>query len=207
MSVIAKIAVITACSLATGEHRDDYISKYLFDQVYVPVNETCSMRPCEALQGAVKSIYFILIPVGIAVIAWGVGCLPTMVLRSKTKVQGIKQCLWVLVSLYLHMFISCMWYKSGDRVQAYVWILHSSCQVLASWGQRYLLYQGLQRVSVCLGVLLISGFAWYFGPPLGLAGWHSGVQAQCGLSSHLVAVLGVEFVGWGVGVVGNLLVY
>ena len=207
-SVMSKISVIMACSLASRDHKTDAISKLIYHEIQV-FNDTdgaCG-RPCGDIERSIKSNLIVLIPVGLSVTFWLLASMPTILLRSKSRVQGIKSCVWGIFLLWVHMIIGYLWFKGGHRAQGYVWALHSTCQVLSLWGgsgSKGLTYPGLHKVITCLGVTSITSFAWYIGPPVGLAAWYNGSHAQCGWSVHLVAVIGVELVGWVLDVLGWL---
>ena len=115
---------------------------------------------------------------------------------------GMQCCLWALVQLWLHLLVVYgAFYARGQKVQAYVWALHASTNVLSCWRPkgRVLNYPGLQRLATVLGVGAVSGFAWQAGVPSGIAPWYQGrygCQGQCGYRVHLVASLGVDLVRW-----------
>ena len=164
---------------------------------------TCSVHPdpCAELQNLV-SHGMVLIPIGIALFFFIVGALPTMFLRSRYRVWGVRNCLWVLIELWIHLLISYIWFTlKEDRAQAYVWALHSSSHILASWQPRkgVMPYPGIQTLSSLAGVVCVALFAWQFGPPVGLAAWHRRSDAQCGWAVHLTAVIGVGLVEWVLG--------
>ena len=164
---------------------------------------TCSLHPdpCAELQKSV-SHSVVLFPLGIALIFFIVGALPTLLSRSRYRVLGVRSCLWVLIELWVHLTISFLWFMlKGDRAQAYVWALHSSTHVLASWQprKRVIPYPGLQSFASLAGCACVALFAWQFGPPVGLAAWNRRSDAQCGWAVHLTSVIGVELVEWGLG--------
>jgi hypothetical protein len=158
---------------------------------------SCS-DPCSNLQTLV-SHSMVLIPLGIALLFFVVGALPALLLRSRYRVYGVRSCLWVLIELWIHLLISYFWFTfKGDRAQAYVWVLHASAYILATWQPRkgVMQYPGLQRAASLVGISCVGLFAWQFGPPVGLAAWYRRSDAQCGWAVHLTAVIGVELVGW-----------
>jgi hypothetical protein len=164
---------------------------------------TCSFHPdpCAELQNSVNHS-MVLFPLGIALIFLLVGAFPTLLSRSRYRVLGVRSCLWVLVELWVHLMISFIWFMiKEDRAQAYVWALHSSSHVLASWQprKRVIPYPGLQSFASLVGGVCVSLFAWQFGPPVGLAAWNRRSDAQCGWAVHLTSVIGVELVEWVMG--------
>jgi hypothetical protein len=161
---------------------------------------TCSVHPdpCAELQNSV-SHGMVLIPIGISLFFFIIGALPTMFMRSRYRVWGVRNCLWVLIELWINLLISYIWFTlKEDKAQAYVWALHSSSHILASWNPRkgVIPYPGLQKIASLAGVGCVALFAWQFGPPVGLAAWHRKSDAQCGWAVHLTAVIGVELVEW-----------
>ena len=164
---------------------------------------TCSLHtdPCIELQNLVSHA-MVLMPLAIALISFIIGSLPTILLRSRYRVLGVRSCMWVLIELWIHLLISFAWFTlKGDRAQAYVWALHSSTYVLSSWHPRkhVMVHPGLQKMASLAGAAGVALFAWHFGPPVGLAAWNRRTDAQCGWAVHLTAVIGVELLEWGLG--------
>ena len=181
----------------------DTASNYSETNQLNPNASTCSVHPdpCAELQDSVSHL-MALIPLAIALMFFIVGALPTLLLRSRHRVLGVRSCLWVLIELWIHLLISYTWFMlKEDRAQAYVWALHAAAHVLASWRPRtrVIPYPGLQTLASLAGVGCVALFAWQFGPPVGLAAWNRRSDAQCGWAVHLTAVIGVELVAWGLG--------
>jgi hypothetical protein len=144
----------------------------------------------------------VLVPLGIALLFLIIGALPTLLLKCRHRVHGVRSCLWVLIELWIHLLLSFIWFTlRGDRAQAYVWAIHSAAHILASWQPKrgVMPYPGLQKAASLAGIAGLGLFAWQFGPAVGLAAWYRRSDAQCGWAVHLTAVIGVEFVGWVLG--------
>lgn len=159
---------------------------------------TCSLHPdpCAELQKSVSHTV-VLFPLGIALIFFIVGSLPTLLSRSRYRVLGVRSCLWVLIELWVHLTISFLWFMlKEDRAQAYVWALHSSTHVLASWQprKRVISFPTLQCLASMVGCTCVALFAWQLGPPVGLAAWNRRSDAQCGWAVHLTSIIGVELI-------------
>lgn len=164
---------------------------------------TCALHtdPCTELQTLVSHA-MVLVPLGLALIFVLAGALPTLLLKSRYRVYGVKSCMWVLIELWVHLLISFAWFMlNGDRAQAYVWALHSSTYVLTTWQPRksVINHPGLQKMASLTGAACVALFAWHLGPPVGLAAWSRRSDAQCGWKVHLTAVVGVELVEWALG--------
>jgi hypothetical protein len=158
---------------------------------------SCS-DPCAELQSLVNHA-MLLIPFGITLLFFIVGALPVLFLRSRHRVYGVRSCLWVLIELWVHLLISYSWFTfKGDRAQAYVWVLHASAYILATWQPKkgIMQYPGLQKAVSLAGIGGLGLFAWQLGPPVGLAAWYRRSDAQCGWAVHLTAIIGVELIGW-----------
>ena len=157
---------------------------------------TCT-DPCAELNKAIQSEILAMVPSAIAITFSLVAVLPTLVLKGKHKILGIKGYLWVLLQLWVHLLLTHFLY-SKDKAQAYVWALHSTSHVLSSWKPRkgVLRCPGLHYICTNLGAMCVALFAWQLGPSVGLAAWFSRGDALCGWSVHLVAVLGVELAQW-----------
>lgn len=170
---------------------------------------TCTLYtdPCTELQSLV-GYEMVLFPFGLALVFILVGALPTLLLKSRYRVFGVKSCIWVLIELWIHLLISFAWFISyGDKAQAYVWALHSSTYILTSWQPKksVINHPGLQKMASVTGAVCVALFAWHIGPPVGLAAWNRRSDAQCGWKVHLTAVAGVEVVEWGLGALGWIL--
>ena len=159
------------------------------------LSNVCSL-PCSVL-GAGLRLQHLLAPCGLALGAWFASALPTLVLRSRYKVCGIRCCLWPMLMLWLSLVVSYAVYRH-ERVFGYAWMLHSSAHVLTTWSppKRVLLYQWGQQVLCFVGALGIGACAWAYGGPASLIRWRSGVQSPCGWSAHLVAVLWIDLLEW-----------
>jgi hypothetical protein len=144
----------------------------------------------------------VLAPFAIALISFIVGSLPTVFLRSRYRVFGVRSCIWVLIELWIHLSIAFSWFiLDENRAQAYAWALHSSTYILSSWQPRknVIVHCGLQRIVSSVGAACVVLFAWHFGPPIGIAAWDRHSDAQCGWIVHLTAVMGVDLLGWVLG--------
>ena len=178
-TVLPKLALILSTSLAQTEN--------------ITLTD-CKLDPCSGLDAMVDEGH-VLAPIVVAGVAWAVGSLPVFVLGSRHRVACIRSCLWVLLLLWMTLLTgSALFYTS--RIQAYVWVIHAVCGVLYSWNAKLFRYPGLQRLTVSLGVWCVSWYAWQYVPPLGITGWFSGGQAQCGGSIHLKACLGIDLALW-----------
>jgi hypothetical protein len=132
-------------------------------------------------------------PFGIALSAWALAAAPTLVLTRANQIQGVRACLWPLVQLGLHLFISQILFRH-NRVWAFAWAMHAPTAVLARWGppKRSLAFQAAQRWVALLGVAAVCLYAWNIGGPAGLLRWRTGAHSPCGWSAQLVAVTGVD---------------
>jgi len=181
MAALYRVGVIVSASLARAPAN---------------VSMQCSSDPCKGLEPLVEAQQVVW-PVGIALAAWGVGALPVFVTGSRHRVLGIRGCLWTLGLLWGALVAGFALFSSGRRVQAYAWALHASMGVLAAWREDHLRHAGLQRVARWLGMSGVCWYAWQYGPQLGVAGWLSSSQAQCGWAVHLLACLACDVVlGW-----------
>lgn len=202
MEIIAKLTVITATSLSARNPPSTNSSS---------LAGRCTEDWCGVLEDLV-GVREVLTPLGLAAAAWFVASCPVVALRSRSRVAGMRCCLWALVQLWLHLLVVYgAFYARGQKVQAYVWALHASTNVLSCWRPkgRVLNYPGLQRLATVLGVGAVSGFAWQAGVPSGIAPWYQGrygCQGQCGYRVHLVASLGVDLVRWALGPLGGVVI-
>jgi hypothetical protein len=198
--VLSKLSVILSSTLA--HHNNSGSLQQLWEEGGPsPDNSTSSScnDPCADLNAAIQSEILTIIPSGIALACSLLAILPTLVLKSKHKVLGIKSYLWVLLQLWVFLLITHFLYtQRKDKAQAYVWALHSSTHVLASWAPKKGAVKNatLHYIVTTLGAACVGLFAWQFGPSVGLAAWYSKRDALCGWSVHLVAVLGVELTQW-----------
>lgn len=188
MAALYRVGVIVSASLARPPAQN--------------VSMECRADPCKGLEPLVEA-GMVVWPVGIALVAWGVGALPVLFTRSRHRVLGIRACLWTLGLLWGVLLAGFALLSHGRRVQAYAWALHASVGVLAAWRADHLRHAGLQRVAAWLGMSGVCWYAWQFGPQLGVAGWMSSGQAQCGWAAHLVACLACDVALWAAGLVGG----
>ena len=204
--VLSKLSIILSSTLAHNNNNN--ISGRLWgwdvsESSPLPsspdLNSTSCNDPCADLNEAIQSKNLTMIPTAIALVCSLLAILPTLVLNSKHKVLGVKSYLWVLLQLWVFLLITHYLYtQRKDKAQAYVWALHSSSHVLASWNPKkgVIKHAGLHYFISTLGAACVGLFAWQFGPSVGLAAWYRNRDALCGWSVHLVAVLGVELAQW-----------
>ena len=90
---------------------------------------------------------------------------------------------------------------------AYSWSLHSSgISMLSFFPKRAIVGNRVIYVlTPLICVACICLYAWRRGPPVGIAPWISGDQAQCGWMVHLVAVLGSDLLAYLLSPLGALL--
>ena len=211
-----KLAVILACTLAGergSEEMNEFAKAFGLESLgelnltqWVAANASSSdshhaddSRVCPSSCGAVESnvmLWHTVAPTPIAACAWFIASLPTLVLRSRQRTMGIRACLWQLLLLWLNLVIAYFLF-ARQRVWGYVWAVHAAVHTLVAWApsQRVIVMHASYRGLVLLGVAVLCVFAWQAGPPVGLISWRGGWTSQCGLSAHLLAVLGVDFVG------------
>lgn len=219
--VWTKLAVILACTMA-GERGEDGLREFAQGLGLGELNVTgwgvnastprhaddthVCPSSCAGLESSVL-LWHAVAPTPIAAVAWFVASLPTLLLRSRWKAFGIRACLWQLLLLWLHLIVSYSLF-TRQRVWGYVWALHAAVHTLTAWAppRRVLVMHASHRALVALGVIALCVFAWQAGPPVGLITWRGGWTSQCGLSAHLLAVLGVDLVGWVLAPVGSVLV-
>ena len=180
-SVCAKVLILIACTLAGMR---EYKNEVKMDR-----NETCG-RPCHGLNETVR-IWHVLTPTCIAFGVWLVIAMPTLLMRSRYKAVGIKSLVWVVGLLWVNLVASYAWYKE-NKVQGYVWAVHSGSQVLAEWKdlKKSNLLGSIHPWLTGAGIIGIAGFAWQNGPSVGLVPW--GGLAHCGWVVHMTAVIGLE---------------
>ena len=203
-----KIALVVACILAGGRNinnksdKEENVSGSNSGINYNKNNKssndfegTCG-QPCSTLQREVGFIHVIM-PLCIACVILTLIYLPTLFIRCRTQIAGIKSFVYVLVLIWLHLVISYLWFTS-DRVQGYVWSIHAAGQILAVWnpGKGLLIMQRILLPLARLGAIGVALFAWQSGPPVGLVPWQAGGLDHCGWATQLQATLGVDVVGW-----------
>lgn len=161
----------------------------------IDMTEVCT-APCSILSARVSAQH-LMTPFIVACTVWLLVALPTLALKGRKKVLGVRSCLWVLSLLWIQILIGYTLF-GRERVWGYAWAVHSSTQALATWtpSRRSLAFQCAHPWLMILGVLYTASLAWQTGPPVGLISWSSGKQSQCGWAAHLIAVLGVDFVQW-----------
>ena len=190
--ILSKLSVILSSTLA--HHNNSGRLQQLWGEPS-PDNSTSCNDPCADLNAAIQSEVLTLMPTGIALVCSLLAILPTLILKSKHKVLGVKSYLWVLLQLWVFLLVTHYLYtQRKDKAQAYVWALHSSTHVLACWAPKkgVIKHATLHYIITTLGAACVGLFAWQFGPSVGLAAWFRKGDALCGWSVHLVAVLGVE---------------
>jgi hypothetical protein len=99
-------------------------------------------------------------PFGIVLSAWALAAVPTLVLMHANQIQGVRACLWPLVQLGLHLFISQILFRH-TRVWAFAWAMAPTA-VLARWGppKRSMTFQAAQRWVALLGVAVVCLYVW-----------------------------------------------
>ena len=159
---------------------------------------------CAALESSVL-LWHAIAPTAIAIGIWLIASLPTILMRSRWRALGIRACLWQLLLLWLNLVVSYSLF-TRQKVWGYVWAVHAAVHTLTAWAppRRVLVMHSSHRALIVLGVVALCAFAWQAGPPVGLIAWRSGWTSQCGLSAHLLAVLGVDFVAWVLAPVGGV---
>lgn len=167
-------------------------------------NDNVCPSSCGALEASVL-LWHALAPTPIAASAWLVASLPTLLLRSRRRALGVRACLWQLMLLWLNLVVAYSLF-TRQRVWGYVWAMHAAAHTLTAWApqRRVLVMQTSHSALMVLGVMAVCLFAWQVGPPVGLIAWRGGWTSQCGLSAHLLAVLGVDLAGWVLGPVGRV---
>jgi hypothetical protein len=148
-----------------------------------------------AVLGEGLTVRHLVAPCAMGALAWLGATLPTLVLRGRRQVQGLRSCAWALLQLWLHMLLS-YWLFRANPVWGFAWALHAPAQVLAGWAppRRVLSLQALHPWFCAMGVACVVLFAWNTGAPAGVVRWRTGVQSMCGWSAHLVGVTGVDLV-------------
>jgi hypothetical protein len=205
--VWAKLAVILACTLAGDRGAFEFAHWGVSAPVNAPPEDdgVCHSS-CVALDLSV-SLTHAVAPTPIAATAWLLAALPTLLMRSRRRTMGVRACLWQLLMLWLNLVIAYSLF-TRQRVWGYVWALHATVHTLTAWAphRRVLVLHGSHRVMTLAGVAAVCCFAWRMGPPVGLIAWRGGWPSQCGLTAHLLAVLGVDLIGWVLAPVGALVV-
>lgn len=224
--VWTKLAVILACTMA-GERGGDGLRELAQGLGLGELNVTGAwgVKPvpnasasyhaddahvcpssCAGLESNVL-LWHAVAPTPIAALAWLVASLPTLLMRSRRRALGIRACLWQLLLLWFNMIVSYSLF-TRQRVWGYVWAVHAAVHTLIAWApsKRVLMMHTSHRGLMVLGVVAICIFAWQAGPPVGLIAWRGGWTSQCGLSAHLLAVLGVDLFGWVLTPIGSVLV-
>ena len=194
--ILSKLSVILSSTLAHNNNVSGRWGNASNITSNLTEISTCN-DPCADLNQAIHSEVLALVPFGIAVLCSLIAVLPTLILKGKHKILGIKSYLCVLFQLWVHLLLTHYLF-TRDKAQAYVWALHSTSHILASWKPKGAVLRCPLVHYVCanLGAMGVSCFAWQLGPSVGLAAWYSKGDALCGWSVHLIAVLGVELVQW-----------
>ncbi len=167
------------------------------------VDDNVCPSSCRAVEQRISVLHAVA-PTPIAAVVWLVASLPTFVVRSRRKTLGIRACLWQLLALWLNLVIAHLLF-SRQRVWGYAWAIHSAVHTLTAWApsRRVLVTHSCHRVLTVFGILAVCIYAWQVGPQVGIISWRGGWVSQCGLSAHLLAVLGVDLVGWVLGPIGR----
>ena len=215
--VWTKMAVILACTLAgeggVNEWRAapfDFAHWVIPNVTITPLTSKEDRGVCHSSCSALDSdlsLMHAIAPTPIAAAAWLCASLPTLVMRSRSRTQGVRACLWQLIVLWLNLVVAYLLFIR-QRVSGYVWALHATVHTLTAWAphRRVLVLHGSHRVMTLAGIAAVCCFAWQAGPPVGLIAWRGGWPSQCGMAAHLMAVLGVDFVGWVLAPVGGVFV-
>lgn len=212
------MAVILACTLAgESDFRVWELNGFNLSAWGVPnvsvtfpriqYDENVCPSSCGAINSSV-ALWHAVGPVAIAVSVWLVASLPTMLMRSRRRAQGVRACLWQLLLFWLNLVLAYVLF-ARQRVWGYVWSIHAATHTLTAWApsRRVLLLPLSHRWLMVFGVAAVCAFAWQVGPPVGLVAWRGGWQSQCGLSAHLLAVLGVDALGWLLGPLGRVVLW
>jgi hypothetical protein len=213
--VWSKLAVILACTMAgESDLRMWEVSGFNLSAWGIPVtpaappsshhDENVCASSCASVNLGV-SLWHAVAPLSIGVCVWFVASLPTMLMRSQHRTRGVRACLWQLLLLWLNLILAYALF-CRQRVWGYVWAIHSAAHTLTAWApsRRVLLMPLCHRWLMVAGVAAVCAFAWQMGPSVGLISLRSGWQSQCGLSAHLMAVLGVDVMGWVLGPIGSV---
>ena len=211
--VWTKLAVILSCTLAgdreAGELGFGVFNMSLWSKPNFTLasedDHTCALS-CSTLNASVW-LPHVVIPTLISAAVWSVASLPTLFMQSRWKTLAVRACLWQLLLLWLNLMIAYALFVR-QRVYGYVWAIHASVHTLTAWApsRRVLMMFYSHRLLMMGGVAALCVFAWQMGPPIGLIAWRGGWPSQCGLSAHLMAILGVDFVGWVLTPLGALIV-
>ena len=205
--VWSKLAVIFSCTMAgESDLRAWEVNGFNLSAWGIPVSSTAPPRihydenvcpsSCASINLSV-SLWHAVAPLSIGVCIWFVASLPTIIMLSRQRTRGVRACLWQLLLFWLNLILSYFLF-TRQRVWGYVWAVHSAAHTLTAWApsRRVLLMPLSHRWLMVAGVAAVCAFAWQVGPSVGLISWRSGWQSQCGLAAHLMAVLGVDVVGW-----------
>jgi hypothetical protein len=199
--VWTKLVVILSCTLAGDRGNVDTggwnLSFWGSPNVTVVVDDdrVCAST-CNTLNPSVR-LPHVVIPILISAAVWFLASLPVLFMQSRWKTLAVRACLWQLMLLWLNLVIAYVLF-THQRVYGYIWAIYASVHTLTAWAphRRVLVMVFSHRLLMLCGVAALCAFAWQMGPPIGLIAWRSGWPSQCGLSAHLMAILGVDFVGW-----------
>lgn len=197
VSVCYKILLIVACTLAGAR----------VERLEARSDEESCHAPCSALQAAVR-IYDVLVPFCISTICWWLMATAALVLRIRHKAYAMRALLWPIIFICVSLWIAYALFSiRQDRPLAYAWSLHASVTgLIAFTPSKSLVAQPFLYAAsplVCLACL--CAYAREYGPPVGIAPWASGQQAQCGWMVHLIAVIGADLLAWVMSPLGRAL--
>ena len=211
--VWTKLAVILSCTLAgdrgVGDSGIDGFNLSFWGNLNVTRasdDENVCALSCSTLNATVRLLHVVM-PTLISAAVWSIASLPTLFMQSRWKSLAVRACLWQLLLLWLNLVIAYALF-SRQRVYGYVWAIHASVHTLTAWApqRRVLVMFYSHRLLMLGGIAALCVFAWQMGPPIGLIAWRGGWPSQCGLSSHLMAILGVDFLGWVLTPLGGVIV-
>lgn len=214
ISVCYRILLIVACTLAGGSssafERPSNVTNATNTTMTTVVSDndssTCHV-PCALLQKQVE-VSHIAYPFLISSTSWAFMTFGSVLFKTKHRSLVVRALFWPIKFLCISIWIAyVILYFKKDKVMAYSWSLHSSGISMLSFSPKraivgnrvvYVLTPLICVVSICL-------YAWRRGPPVGIAPWISGDQAQCGWMVHLVAVLGSDLLAYLLSPLGALL--
>jgi hypothetical protein len=201
ISVGYRILLIVACTLAGGKRGEPDSA---FEQN--SSNFTCSAG-CASLQRQVNTGH-VVFPFVISFCFWAFMTVLSVLFKAKHRSLVVRALFWPVNFLCLSLWIAYyILHFHQDKVMAYAWSLHASGIGMLSFSPKKIIvrYRTIYHGTPVVCSVCICLYAWSRGPPVGIAPWIGGNQAQCGWMVHLVAVLGSDLLAYLLSPLGALL--
>lgn len=201
ISVCYRILLIVACTLAGGKRGESGAASEQDSS-----NSTCPVG-CASLQKHVD-VGHIVFPFLLSFCFWAFMTLLSVLFKAKHRSLVVRALFWPVNFLCFSLWIAyALLQFKQDKVMAYAWSLHASGIGMLSFSPKRIIvrYRAVYFGTPVLCAACICLYAWSRGPPVGIAPWIGGDQAQCGWMVHLVAVLGSDLLAYLLSPLGALL--